>query len=186
MPLWNISATLLSFRTPEPRNTSSPVEKQEGNTGTLSSRHERKLSARFFDATTLSRDDPLDNDPAYESWGEDKFTGRKHRRIFSGDATNPPQAHQRINSIGNSAMIQRHDAHRHHHHREGSAGLDILSAAANVSKEEYTAVASGSRHPQNRNLICVWIRDHHLITTILPKAVILVCILRRDETVLCI
>ena len=119
---------------PEPRNPSSPPEQLEA-TSTLSRRHERNLSAHFFDATTLSRDDSLD--PAFESALEDKFAGRKHRRMFSGEFTNPPLAHRRINSIGNSAAVQR----PHRHHREHSAGLDILSAAADVSKDDFAAAA---------------------------------------------
>lgn len=132
---------------PEPRNPSSPGEKTEGTP--LSSRHERNLSAHFFDATTLSRDDPLDRDPTFESYTDDKYNERKHRRLYSGDVTNPPQAHRRLNSIGNSTAIQRHGSRRHH--REGSAGLDILSAAANVSHEEFTAAAGANAPPSRKS-----------------------------------
>jgi hypothetical protein len=122
----------------EPRNPSSPPNRESS----LSSRHERNLSAHFFDATTISRD-PVD--PAVKSSFDDKFSGRKHQRMFSGDLSNPPLAHRRVNSIGNAAAIQ-----RRHHHREGSAGLDILSAAADVSKDDFAAAAGGATVSNSR------------------------------------
>eukprot|EP00543_Licmophora_paradoxa_P001500 CAMPEP_0202441598 /NCGR_PEP_ID=MMETSP1360-20130828/1127_1 /ASSEMBLY_ACC=CAM_ASM_000848 /TAXON_ID=515479 /ORGANISM="Licmophora paradoxa, Strain CCMP2313" /LENGTH=651 /DNA_ID=CAMNT_0049056659 /DNA_START=148 /DNA_END=2103 /DNA_ORIENTATION=- len=81
--------------------------------------------------------------------------GSKHRRGFSGDVSNPAVAHRRINSRGGSAPIDRShyytgpyypspQHHFHGHHRENSGGLDLLSAVADVSKEEL-AVAAGSR-----------------------------------------
>ncbi|KAL7580207.1 hypothetical protein ACA910_012955 [Epithemia clementina (nom. ined.)] len=107
----------------EPRNPSSPDRREKGNPC-----HTRNLSA-LFDATSISDDvvgdEQIDAD----------YTSRKHRRIFSGDVTNPNYAHRRLNSVGNVAPVSRR------HHREGSEGLDILSAAANATKEEVTAVA---------------------------------------------
>ena len=86
--------------------------------------------------------------------------GQKHRRRYSGDVSNPVMAHRRINSIGNSTAVDRryyfgghtgsfqHPATRpaYGHRREDSTGLDILSAAANVSKEEL-AMAAGRPAP---------------------------------------
>ena len=125
----------------EPRNPSSPPNRNDGH---MSARHERQLSAHFFDATSLSPRAPaLSDDPTVESNADDKYSGRKHRRMFSGDVSNPVQAHRRINSIGNSAMIQRGSAPHSQHHRVDSAGLDMLSAAAavDISKEELSAAA---------------------------------------------
>lgn len=130
----------------EPRSPSSPSKPDNP----LSARHERQLSAHFFDATTLtSRDDVLDDDPAIESSFDDKVAGRKHRRMFSGDLTNPNMAHRRINSIGRAATVQRSaPVPSRHHHREGSAGLDMLSAAVTgVAKEDLAAVV-GTQVPQ--------------------------------------
>ena len=86
--------------------------------------------------------------------------GQKHRRRYSGDVSNPVMAHRRINSIGNSTTVDRryyfgsHTGGFQHpavrppfgHRREDSTGLDILSAAANVSKEEL-AIAAGRPAP---------------------------------------
>jgi hypothetical protein len=111
----------------EPRNPSSPPKDN-----TLSTRHERQFSEHFFDATTLSPREGSDaDDPTVDS------ALRKHRRIFSGDMTNPPLAHRRTNSIGKSAAVVRR------HHRVDSAGLDILSAA--VTGDEMSAVEGSSR-----------------------------------------
>jgi hypothetical protein len=85
--------------------------------------------------------------------------GQKHRRGYSGDLANPV-AHRRINSIGNSAPVERNYGYygghgnfqpppvrpSYGHRREDSTGLDILSAAANVSKEEL-AMAAGRPPP---------------------------------------
>jgi len=93
--------------------------------------------------------------------------GQKHRRVFSGGVTNPVVAHRRINSGGNTAVINRGgksgyrrsprmspntlrmspslSSSRHRfssgHRREDSAGLDMLSAAADVSKQELADAA---------------------------------------------
>lgn len=80
--------------------------------------------------------------------------GHKHRRGFSGGASNPPVARRRTNLIGDSAEVDRHRRHdgynRHYpssrahycHKRTGSAGLDILSSVADGSKEQFKGEAS--------------------------------------------
>jgi hypothetical protein len=96
--------------------------------------HSRNLSAHFFDATSLS-----DNPVVHK---DDEEGTRKHRRMFSGDVSNPATAHRRINSRGNVASVKREDSRQHHHHhREHSAGLDILSAAVDVTKDELAEAA---------------------------------------------
>jgi hypothetical protein len=113
----------------EARNPSSPPPKHEDQRG-----HARNLSAHFFDATSLD-----DNRVVHK---DDEEGNRKHRRMFSGDGSNPSMAHRRINSRGNVASVKREDPHQHHqHHREGSAGLDILSAAVDVTKDELAEAA---------------------------------------------
>ena len=124
----------------EPRNPSSPPSAD--NERSMSVGHERQLSAHFFDATTLS--DGSSPDHPTVGFGDDKFAGRKHRRMFSGDLANPPMAHRRINSIGNTAAVERQQQgtgeRQRQHHRVDSAGLDILSAAV---KDELSAVSRG-------------------------------------------
>ena len=80
--------------------------------------------------------------------------GQKHRRGFSGDVSNPVVAHRRINSIGNSAAVERAQGYysknysSSKHRREDSAGLDILSAAVDASAEDLDmAVGSGRKGP---------------------------------------
>ena len=85
--------------------------------------------------------------------------GNKHRRGPSGGFTNPAVAHRRINSIGDSAQVDRYyggyqyypparhgSARQGYHRREASAGLDILSAVADESKEQLE-MAAGKRGP---------------------------------------
>lgn len=82
--------------------------------------------------------------------------GNKHRRGPSGGFSNPAVAHRRINSIGDSAQIDRYGyyggyhyvpaARAGYHRREDSAGLDILSAVADESKEQLE-MAAGKRRP---------------------------------------
>lgn len=103
----------------EPRNPSSPSSPTKA-------RHTRNLSAHFFDATSLNRTSSHDSPDMYV--GKDD---RKHRRMMSGDVSNPNFAHRRLNSIGASATVQRTQ-----HQRVDSAGLDILSAAADATREE--------------------------------------------------
>lgn len=113
----------------EERNPSSPLMQKPKRAG-----HSRSLSGRFFESTTIS-DEATEADRSKDT--DSDFAGRKHRRMFSGDATNPNNAHRRINSIGQAASVARR------HHREDSGGLDILSAVAHSTKEELAA-ASGS------------------------------------------
>ena len=104
--------------------------------------HKRNLSEHFQDATTLSH---------YNGGEESSEAARqKHRREYSGDMSNPAQAHRRINSIGNSAAVQRGKPHR----RIDSSGLDALTAAADFSREELenaSAASSHRRHSWNRS-----------------------------------
>ena len=82
--------------------------------------------------------------------------GNKHRRGPSGGFSNRAVAHRRINSIGDSAQIDRYghyggyqyfpSARPGYHRREDSAGLDILSAVADESKEQLE-MAAGNRRP---------------------------------------
>mmetsp|Transcript_6597 Transcript_6597/g.7203 ORF Transcript_6597/g.7203 Transcript_6597/m.7203 type:complete len:659 (+) Transcript_6597:633-2609(+) len=70
--------------------------------------------------------------------------GNKHRRVYSGGRSNPAVAHRRINSVGDSTPIDRQGYNGYYtlsrsgytHRREDSAGLDILSAVADESKEQ--------------------------------------------------
>lgn len=118
--------------------------------------HSRNLSEHFQDATTLSTiglKEAVDGEPygySADSLGmvqsASPSVGQKHRRVFSGDVSNPPEAHRRINSIGNSAAVQRRPyIQERQHQRVDSAGLDILTAAADVSREELAAAAGERR-----------------------------------------
>jgi len=93
-------------------------------------RHKQNLSEHFQDATTLSKREPSD---------------LKHRRDYSGCASNPAQAHRRIDSVGNSTSVKRGKPHR----RIDSSGLDALTAAA-FSREELEAASTG-RHTWNKH-----------------------------------
>jgi hypothetical protein len=97
--------------------------------------HRRNLSEHFQDATTLSTDPTVATSVA---------VGQKHRLGYSGGHSNPAQAHRRIDSIGNSAMIKR--AGPRDHRRIDSSGLDALTAAADFSREELAAAAAGGRN----------------------------------------
>jgi len=94
--------------------------------------HKRNLSEHFHNATRLTQ-------------GKSSETGQKHRRNYSGDVSNPAQAHRRIDSVGGSTSIPRGRPHR----RIDSSGLDALTAAADFSREELEAAASQSRHSWN-------------------------------------
>eukprot|EP00977_Amphora_coffeiformis_P024051 scaffold14974_cov195-Amphora_coffeaeformis.AAC.58 len=122
----------------EERNPSSPQSQAQHKASRRSSGHTRSLSGRFFESTTIS-DELTEAERSKEDSSE--FAGRKHRRMFSGDATNPNYAHRRINSIGQTTTVP-----RRHHHREDSGGLDILSAVAHSTKEEL-AGAMGQTAP---------------------------------------
>mmetsp|Transcript_4082 Transcript_4082/g.5869 ORF Transcript_4082/g.5869 Transcript_4082/m.5869 type:complete len:710 (+) Transcript_4082:160-2289(+) len=87
--------------------------------------------------------------------------GSKHRRGYSGGMSHSSVAHRRINSIGDTAFIDRfyganqgyYPPHappppppgRRAHRREDSAGLDILSAVADVSKDP-----AGQKHESRK------------------------------------
>ncbi|KAL3925044.1 MAG: hypothetical protein SGILL_000666 [Bacillariaceae sp.] len=103
---------------------SSPPSKERG--------HTRDLSAHFEEATTLSADPTMPKDTG---------VGQKHRRGMSGGVSNPAVSHRRIDSIGTSAAIKRGGPHR----RIDSAGMDVLAAAADFSREELQAAAAGGR-----------------------------------------
>ena len=103
--------------------------------------------------------------------------GQKHRRVFSGGVSNPGVAHRRINSRGNTAVVNRggrssfrssprssprmgppasfrkspplgaggrSSSGSASHRREDSAGLDMLSAVANFSKQELAEAAGAA------------------------------------------
>jgi len=117
--------------------------------------HSRNLSEHFQDATTLSTVASKESG-AEEPYGYARHrgppptsspsVGQKHRRVFSGEVSNPAEAHRRINSIGNSASVQRRPfIQERQHQRVDSAGLDILTAAADVSREELAAAAGERR-----------------------------------------
>jgi hypothetical protein len=106
---------------PGERNDSVKLDDDRG--------HGRNLS-ELFDATTLT------------DVHTDESDDRKHRRIFSGDISNPNVAHRRLDLTGASRPVR-----RRHHSRGDSVGLDILSAAVNASQDEL-AVAAG--HPLNK------------------------------------
>jgi hypothetical protein len=122
--------------------------------------HTRNLSEHFYDATILSNE-PITEGPPNSSRGYGyrgpppstvPAVGQKHRRVFSGDLSNPAEARRRINSIGNLASVKRRPyLQERQHQRVDSAGLDILTAAADVSREELAAVAGeqvrGTRSP---------------------------------------
>lgn len=116
--------------------------------------HRRNLSEHFQNATSLAAtpetDRPLDHSREYKPrdpspQDTSPMVGQKHRRVFSGDATNPPEAHRRINSIGQSSRVHRRPFLKsRQHQRVDSAGLDILTAAVDASQEELAA-AVGER-----------------------------------------
>lgn len=97
--------------------------------------------------------------------------GSKHRRGFSGGVSNPSVAHRRINSIGDSAQVGRYgyyggyhchypppsraNYYSYHHRRENSAGLDILSAAADESNEQLE-IAAGKNRPTSETTKANW------------------------------
>jgi hypothetical protein len=127
--------------------------------------HTRNLSEHFFEATTLSSGQESERS-AQES--ENRYVAprghrgppptlsaaieKKHRRVFSGDVTNPRQAHRRIDSVGKSAHIQRRSyGQERQHQRVDSLGLDVLTAAADVSREELAAAAGASTSERGRD-----------------------------------
>lgn len=107
--------------------------------------HTRNLSSHFYSATSLN---DCDEDAPLDFHDDD---GRKHRRIFSNDGSNPNVAHRRLNTRGSSSAVRRDNGR---HVREDSAGLDILSAAADATKDELAAAAGApaptSWEPESR------------------------------------
>uniref|UniRef100_A0A6V2CYR2 WRKY19-like zinc finger domain-containing protein n=1 Tax=Ditylum brightwellii TaxID=49249 RepID=A0A6V2CYR2_9STRA len=103
--------------------------------------------------------------PQQESVYVESTPGQKHR--LGPSSGTPNTAHRRLNSIGEAVHIERkyheygsQEGHIRYqpppppnghttHHRVGSAGLDLLTAAADVSKEEL-AVAAGVAPPSFR------------------------------------
>lgn len=132
--------------------TRSPPTKASGE---AKRGHSRNLSEHFYDATTLTNERKGEMSVPSDAYGarapppaNSPATGRKHRRGFSGDVSNPPEAHRRINSSGNSTSVRRRShGQERRHQRVDSAGLDILTAAADVSREELSAAAGRGAHP---------------------------------------
>jgi hypothetical protein len=112
----------------EQRNPSSPPGKTSVQAG-----HSRNLSSHFFDAASLK-----DKEDEYiiSTTGSDGSDGRKHRRLFSSDISLPGQLHRRLDSQGGRGTVRRDGGF---HHREDSAGLDLLSVVADASKEDLAA-----------------------------------------------
>eukprot|EP00526_Cylindrotheca_closterium_P007362 CAMPEP_0113617812 /NCGR_PEP_ID=MMETSP0017_2-20120614/8991_1 /TAXON_ID=2856 /ORGANISM="Cylindrotheca closterium" /LENGTH=698 /DNA_ID=CAMNT_0000527255 /DNA_START=361 /DNA_END=2457 /DNA_ORIENTATION=+ /assembly_acc=CAM_ASM_000147 len=113
--------------------------------------HVRNLSEHFYDATSLTGEGPTDQrQMPSSSYATSREVGQKHRRGMSGDMSHPPEAHRRINSIGNSASVSRgpNYSQERQHHRVDS-GLDILTAVADASREEL-AIAAGERGRDDR------------------------------------
>lgn len=114
--------------------------------------HSRNLSEHFFDATTLSNERPSDERRTqtgpYYQYNDASYTassvGQKHRRGLSAEISNPPDAHRRINSLGEAAALKRREYLPERQHQRADSALDILTAAADVSREEL-AVAAGAR-----------------------------------------
>jgi len=128
-----------SFDDHDNRNSGSEIKSETNSEKGPSHRiaHKRNLSEHFQDATTLT------NVKASEM-------GQKHRRGYSGDVSNPPEAHRRIDSTGRSTSVKREKLHR----RIDSSGLDALTAAADFSREvlESASGANGrSRHSWNQH-----------------------------------
>ena len=106
--------------------------------GYKSSGHSRNLSEHFYESAKISKS----SIPTTYSQEESRGVGQKFRRSFSGDVSNPPDAHRRINSIGNAApIVRRPYLHDRQHQRVDSAGLDILTAAVDASQEELADAA---------------------------------------------
>ena len=80
----------------EERNPSSPQSLEFAKPKAQQQRggHHRSLSGRFFESTTIS-DEPTEQ---VKGDSPEHAASRKHRRMFSGDTTNPNNAHCRITS----------------------------------------------------------------------------------------
>lgn len=147
---WQARSPSGDEKSPRPEERSSPSKEERS--------HGRNLSAHFFDATKLSEaprdagrevDYYRDLKPRPEE-GEVYVSGQKHHR--GSDSSDPPVAHRRINSVGRSKVVEKgygrgYPEQQRRHHREDSAGLDILSAAADCTEEELAAVTDPRRRP---------------------------------------
>ena len=132
---------------------------QSRNSSSRDRSHSRNLSAHFFDATKLTEGSDAQEQIRQHFGKKQDYSsgaptasspaaGQKHRRMFSGDVSNPPLAHRRINSIGQASAVDRYLQRPRSHRREDSAGLDILSAAADVTGDELAdAAGAGSGRP---------------------------------------
>jgi hypothetical protein len=157
----------------EERNPCSPGERFQATSHHR--RHTRNLSA-LFDATSIGRCGSSDSADVYSD-AEYLEHNRNHKRVMSNGLSDPNVAHRRLNSIGNSQNIYR----RQYHQREHSAGLDILSAAVDASKDEL-AQAAGEQHLPQRNdweppstqhqaynvALCSYPQPHHLTHSLQP------------------
>ena len=123
----------------EERNPCSPGD-QAPQVSTHHRRHTRNLSS-LFDAASIGRCGSTDSADIYNDEGLHAFV-TKHKRVMSGFG-DPKVAHRRLDSIGSSQPV------RQYHQREHSAGLEILSAVADASKEEL-AQAAGDHHGLHR------------------------------------
>lgn len=126
----------------EERNPCSPRDHlQQGPTHNR--RHTRNLSS-LFDATSIGRCGSSDSAEIYNDHEAHEFV-TKHKRAMSG-LNDPKVAHRRLDSIGSSQPVH----NRQYHQREHSAGLEILSAVADASKEELAQAAGEQRSPHRR------------------------------------
>lgn len=113
----------------EERNPSSPAP--GGSKKGRRPNHARNISS-MLGATKISDDIVV---PDQDGRRETDYSSRKHRRMFSGGVSNPNLAHRRLDSGGQIAPVP-----RRRHHRENSEGLDMLSFAANASRDETVTV----------------------------------------------
>lgn len=138
----------------ELRNQSDPLDTQAETERTATDSNHRNHTRHFFDATRIGRKESNDSADMYEEEenynkesGSSKHKSRKHRRGTSNGLSNPSVAHRRVNSIGNSAFIDRRS---NFHQREHSAGLDILSAAVVGASMDELAQAAGKQHSSGK------------------------------------
>lgn len=128
-------------RGPSTENRSSAEARSPPSDDQQMPGHSRNLSEHFYESAKISG-----SDKASASADEASRTvGQKHRRMLSGDVSNPPEAHRRINSIGKvTSILRRPFLGNRQHQRVDSAGLDMLTAAVDASQEEL-ANAAGQR-----------------------------------------
>eukprot|EP00529_Nitzschia_sp_RCC80_P009696 CAMPEP_0113479096 /NCGR_PEP_ID=MMETSP0014_2-20120614/21123_1 /TAXON_ID=2857 /ORGANISM="Nitzschia sp." /LENGTH=794 /DNA_ID=CAMNT_0000372363 /DNA_START=985 /DNA_END=3369 /DNA_ORIENTATION=- /assembly_acc=CAM_ASM_000159 len=103
-------------------NTSPPDEKKDGGDGmTVPANRPADGEARDPSASAQAETPPQTTTT---------MAGQKHQRTYSEDDPSPAVTHRRIDSIGNSASVNKRD-----HRRIDSSGLDALSAAVHYQKE---------------------------------------------------